>query len=338
MILQTKKRIVLISILIIVLLIGSVCAYFYYGPHKTNKDVQVETVIIEKNDSGAEIAEKLYDQGLIDSKMTFRLALRVNGVMDKLQEGYYRIPNNISLHELVSVLQKGNVESIKVTFPEGFTLEQIATRLEEEKVVSKADFLREAKVYVPYNYMYGDKPVTYHVEGFLYPSTYEFPVHVSAKDVLKTMTSEMNKKLTPSVREKIKEKGLTIYEFITLASLVEREALFDEDRPIIASVFLKRLSINMPLQSCASIEYLLGTRKPILSIEDTQIDSPYNTYLHTGLPPGPIANPSEKSMEAVLNAKATDYLYFVADEKGHHHFSKTYDEHLKTIESIYGKE
>ena len=151
------------------------------------------------------------------------------------------------------------------------------------------------------------------------------------------MAGEMNKQLTPAIREQIAAKHMTIFEFITLASLVEREALFDEDRPIIAAVFLKRLQIGMPLQSCASIQYILGYPKSHLSIEDTQIPSPYNTYIHAGLPPGPIANPGMKSMEAVLNAPSTDYLFFVADKEGHHHFTKTYAEHLKVVESIYGE-
>lgn len=119
--------------------------------------------------------------------------------------------------------------------------------------------------------------------------------------------------------------------------MVEKEALFDEDRPIIAAVFLKRLQIGMPLQSCASIQYILGYPKPHISIEDTKLPSPYNTYMHVGLPPGPIANPGMKSMEAVLNAPSTDYLFFVADKEGHHHFTKTYEEHMKVVESIYGE-
>ena len=254
-----------------------------------------------------------------------------------MQQGYYQIPQNASLRQVISLLQKGKVQSIKVTIPEGYTIQQIAAELEKDGLGPKEAFLEVAKTYVPYQYMYGPAQVDYRVEGFLFPSTYEIPVGSTPQEILKRMAGEMNKQLTPAIREQIAAKHMTIFEFITLASLVEKEALFDEDRPIIAAVFLKRLQIGMPLQSCASIQYILGYPKSHLSIEDTQIPSPYNTYIHAGLPPGPIANPGMKSMEAVLNAPSTDYLFFVADKEGHHHFTKTYAEHLKVVESIYGE-
>ena len=149
------------------------------------------------------------------------------------------------------------------------------------------------------------------------------------------MADEMNRQLTPKMRQDIEAQGMTIFEFITLASLVEKEAKFDEDRPIIAAVFRQRLKTGMPLESCASIQYILGYPKPLITIEDTKLESPYNTYLHKGLPPGPIANPGIKSMEAVLYAPPTEYLFFVADKEGHHHFTKTYEEHLKIVDQIY---
>ncbi len=195
--------------------------------------------------------------------------------------------------------------------------------------------MEKGKTYTPYEYMVGTKPVTYRVEGFLFPSTYEIPVGSKAEDVMAIMADEMNRQLTPKMRQDIEAQGMTIFEFITLASLVEKEAKFDEDRPIIAAVFRQRLKTGMPLESCASIQYILGYPKPLISIEDTKLESPYNTYLHKGLPPGPIANPGIKSMEAVLYAPPTEYLFFVADKEGHHHFTKTYDEHLKIVDQIY---
>jgi len=125
--------------------------------------------------------------------------------------------------------------------------------------------------------------------------------------------------------------GLSIYELITLASLVEREVRFPEDRPIVAQVLLKRLKLNMPLQTDATLQYLMDTPKEEVSIADTQIDSPYNTYQHVGLPPGPIANPGMASITAVLHPAETDYLYFVADRRGHNHYAYTYEEHLNLV-------
>lgn len=311
---------------------------YYYMPNSKMEHPQQVVLIVDKDQTGAEIGDMLYEKGLIQSPAAFRLALRVTGAVDKLQQGYYQIPQNASLHQVIQLLQQGKLKSIRVTIPEGYTINQIAEEVAKDGLSSKEAFLEAAKTYVPYQYMYGPAPVDYKPEGFLFPSTYEIPVDAKPNDILKIMTKEMDSKLTPAIRKQIAAKNLTIFEFITLASLVEKEAKYDVDRPIIAAVFLKRLKIGMPLQSCASIQYILGYPKPQLSLEDTQLPSPYNTYLHTGLPPGPIANPGMKSMEAVLNAGDTEYLYFVADKEGYHHFTKTYEEHLKVVDSIYGND
>lgn len=309
----------------------------YLKPNSVAGTPQDVVFTVDKDQTGAEIGDMLYEKGIISSPTTFRLALRLTGSMDKLQQGYYQIPQNASLRQVIALLQKGKLQEIKVIIPEGYTIQQIADELEKDGLGPKEAFLEKAKTYVPYQYMYGPAKVDYRVEGFLFPSTYEIPVGSTPEEILKRMAGEMNKQLTPEIRAQIEAKHMTIFEFITLASLVEKEALFDEDRPIIAAVFLKRLQIGMPLQSCASIQYILGYPKPHISIEDTKLPSPYNTYMHVGLPPGPIANPGMKSMEAVLNAPSTDYLFFVADKEGHHHFTKTYEEHMKVVESIYGE-
>lgn len=333
----TRKKGLAAAVIIIVLAIVSSISAFYFLPNNFGKVGQSKTVEIEKNETGTDIGTRLAEAGLIRSVWAFKAALALTGTNNKLQVGYYHIPDNITMNELIGVLQKGNVMSITVTIPEGFTIKQIAERLQQEGVVNAGAFLEEAKTFVPYTYMYGPRPVEYKAEGFLFPSTYEIPVNATPKEILIMMTTEMNTQLTPAMRERITAKGMTIHNFITLASLVEREAYLDEDRPLIAAVFEKRLAIGMPLQSCASIEYLLGTRKAVLSLADVQVDSPYNTYLNVGLPPGAIANPGVKSMEAVLNAPETQDLFFVADTKGKHIFSKTYEEHLQVVESIYGK-
>ena len=168
----------------------------------------------------------------------------------------------------------------------------------------------------------------------MFPDTYEVRSDVGAAEVLKLMAGEFDQKLTPELRERAAEQGLSVYELITLASLVEKEARFEEDRPMIAQVFLKRLRIGMPLQSDTTIQYLLNAPKEDVSIEDTKIDSPYNTYQHMGLPPGPIANPGIASIRAVLWPADTDYLYFVADREGHNHYSQSYEEHLAIVEQV----
>ena len=145
------------------------------------------------------------------------------------------------------------------------------------------------------------------------------------------MAGTFDDRLTPTMRVTAEKMGLSVYDLITLASLVEREVRFPEDRPIVAQVLLKRLKLNMPLQTDATLQYLMDAPKEEVSIEDTQIDSPYNTYQHTGLPPGPIANPGMASITAVLHPADTDYLYFVADRMGHNHYAYTYEEHLNLV-------
>lgn len=326
-----------IGVIGVVLILCIAMITMYLKPNSVAGTPQDVVFTVDKDQTGAEIGDMLYEKGIISSPTTFRLALRLTGSMDKLQQGYYQIPQNASLRQVIALLQKGKLQEIKVIIPEGYTIQQIADELEKDGLGPKEAFLEKAKTYIPYQYMYGPAKVDYRVEGFLFPSTYEIPVGSTPEEILKRMAGEMNKQLTPEIRAQIEAKHMTIFEFITLASLVEKEALFDEDRPIIAAVFLKRLQIGMPLQSCASIQYILGYPKPHISIEDTKLPSPYNTYMHVGLPPGPIANPGMKSMEAVLNAPSTDYLFFVADKEGHHHFTKTYEEHMKVVESIYGE-
>ncbi|WP_295260016.1 endolytic transglycosylase MltG, partial [Veillonella sp.] len=228
--------------------------------------------------------------------------------------------------------------SIRVTIPEGYTVGDIAIVLEKNQIMKAKDFLAEAKTFVPYPYMKGTRPATYPVEGFLFPSTYEIPVGATPREVIQMMADEMNRYLTPAVKKQIQAQHMSIHDFVTLASIVERESLFDADRPTIAGVFKKRLAHGIPLQSDATISYVLGYAKEDVTIGDTQLQSPYNTYVSKGLPPGPIANPGKKALDAVLHSEDTDYLYFVADKDGHNHFSKTYEEHLAAVHKIYGND
>jgi UPF0755 protein len=151
---------------------------------------------------------------------------------------------------------------------------------------------------------------------------------------LAMMVSEFNNQLTAPMRLRADRLGISIRDLVILASLVEKEAQLESDRPIIAAVFLRRLKMGMPLQSCATIQYILGYPKPELTIQDTMIPSPYNTYQNMGLPPGAVGNPGLAAINAVLYSTDTEYLYFVADKQGTHHFSRTYEEHLIAISQV----
>ena len=329
-------RYILILAIVGVLIIGGGLGALYLVPNTFAQDDGTQVLVIEKGQTGTEIADMLYERGLIRSTQGFKLWLYLSGTNDKLQTGHYQIPNKVTVRELISLLQEGHVESIRVTIPEGYTVGDIAIVLEKNQIMKAKDFLAEAKTYVPYPYMKGTKPATYPVEGFLFPSTYEIPVGATPRDVIQMMADEMNRYLTSAVKKQIQAQHMSIHDFVTLASIVERESLFDADRPTIAGVFKKRLAHGIPLQSDATISYVLGYAKEDVTIGDTQLQSPYNTYVSKGLPPGPIANPGKKSLDAVLYSENTDYLYFVADKEGHNHFSKTYEEHLAAVNKIYG--
>lgn len=331
-------RYILILIIIGVLIIAGGLGAIYLVPNTFAQDDGTQVLVIEKGQTGTEIADMLYERGLIRSTQGFKLWLYLSGTNDKLQTGHYQIPNKVTVRELISLLQEGHVESIRVTIPEGYTVGDIAIVLEKNQIMKAKDFLAEAKTFVPYPYMKGTRPATYPVEGFLFPSTYEIPVGATPREVIQMMADEMNRYLTPAVKKQIQAQHMSIHDFVTLASIVERESLFDADRPTIAGVFKKRLAHGIPLQSDATISYVLGYAKEDVTIGDTQLQSPYNTYVSKGLPPGPIANPGKKALDAVLHSEDTDYLYFVADKDGHNHFSKTYEEHLAEVHKIYGND
>ena len=331
-------RYILILAIVGVLIVGGGLGALYLIPNTFAQDDGTQVLVIEKGQTGSEIADMLFERGLIRSTQGFKLWLYLSGTNDKLQTGHNQIPNKVTVRELISLLQEGHVESIRVTIPEGYTVGDIAIVLEKNQIMKAKDFLAEAKTFVPYPYMKGTRPATYPVEGFLFPSTYEIPVGATPREVIQMMADEMNRYLTPAVKKQIQAQHMSIHDFVTLASIVERESLFDADRPTIAGVFKKRLAHGIPLQSDATISYVLGYAKEDVTIGDTQLQSPYNTYVSKGLPPGPIANPGKKALDAVLHSEDTEYLYFVADKDGHNHFSKTYEEHLAEVHKIYGND
>ncbi len=288
-------------------------------------------VKIREGMSTAEIAERLAEKDIIDSGLRFRLFARFYGYDDKFRPGSYTFTANMSDEEVFQKLLTGEKTVVRFTVPEGFGVKEIAERLYNLDLADKKDFLKAAENFAPYDYMRKRQNVFFAAEGFLFPDTYNVESDIEIEEILELMAANFDDRVTPSMRVTAEKMGLSVYDLITLASLVEREVRFPEDRPIVAQVFLKRLKLNMPLQTDATLQYLMDSPKEDVSIEDTQIDSPYNTYRHTGLPPGPIANPGMASIMAVLHPSETDYLYFVADRQGHNHYAYTYEEHLNLV-------
>jgi UPF0755 protein len=323
----------LLPLIIVMLILFSFAYGLAVSQATANKDDEV-IVQVESGMTGEKIGQLLYEKGLFPSSTAFRIYARIYGLENSLQAGEYAFTKGMSISQMVSMMVQGQTASRQLTIPEGYTVEQIAQLIEQTKVGNAQVFKELAQNDVPYDYMTPAADVTYTAEGFLFPSTYQVPRHMTEKQLLDMMTSQFQQRFTPPMRARAAAEGLSVREVIILASLVEKEAQKAVDRPVIAGVFLNRLRQAMPLQSCATIQYILGYPKAELSVPDTELPSAYNTYLHKGLPPGPIANPGMAAIMAVLYPTATDYLYFVADKHGAHHFSKTYEEHLLTIQQV----
>lgn len=332
-----KKRklyaLVAMGIVIIALVLGGL--YFYsfdrVALHGT------ASVDVPKNATGRDIADTLEKKGIIRSASLFRLYARILGSGKSLQSGTYKMKQGLTVKEAMAKLQSGETESAFVTVPEGYTVHQIGEILKKTDIQGAADFEKEASTYGPLKYQYGPVAAPVKGEGFLFADTYNIPKEYTARQICDMMYKRTDTMLTPDIRKRAAEKHMTLHDLLTLASMVEREARFKEDQVPIASVMLKRLQVGMPLQIDATIQYALGDQKEELTLADTRIDSPYNTYTHKGLPPGPIGSPGMDAIMAVLDAKPGEYLYYVAQPDGHHVFTKTYEEHQAETANIYGQ-
>ncbi|WP_302489023.1 endolytic transglycosylase MltG [uncultured Mitsuokella sp.] len=333
------KKWAAIAAVFIVLVGGGLGTYLAFGTtavmQRSDRDAKENIYMTVKSGTTAlEISERLTQLGVIDSRFRFWWLMKLQGDAGKFKTGTYAFKPHMDEQAVLDKLVAGDTTIVKFTIPEGFGVKEIAKRLADEGLVDEQDFLEKAKTYAPYDYMKKLPNERYAAEGYLFPDTYEIQSDVTPELIMKMMTQDFDSRLTPAMRQQAASMGLSIHDLVTLASLVEKEARYDEDRPIIAQVFLKRLQMGMPLQSDTTLQYLMAGPKENVSIADTKIDSPYNTYQHEGLPPGPIASPGIKAINAVLHPAATDYLYFVADHDGHNHYSKTYEEHLAIVEQV----
>lgn len=313
-------------------------AYWYLDYFNTNTSLatgQKVKFTVTQGMTTSDIATMLHDKKLIQTPESFRLAARVKGLENHLQAGTYEITAGMSDGEIINILSKGKVHSNRFAVPEGATINEVALKLEREHLTTAQAFKDACRNYTPYTYMETSNPdVVYKAEGFICPATYDVPENATAKDIVAMMVQEFNKKLTPDLRSDLNKSYLPLRDIVTLASMVEREATHKEEMPLITGVFEKRLQMGMPIQSDTTIQYILGAQKKEVTYDDLKLESPYNTYLNKGLPPGPVGNPSMDALRAVIHPVMTDYLYFVADKEGYHHFTKTYEEHVAMIQKL----
>ena len=285
----------------------------------------------------ADIADMLHEKQLIKNPKAFKFEARFKGLATKLQAGMYKIEGGMSNGAIVNEFANGRIKLIDFIVPEGFNVVKTGKKLESLGLGNAEKFIELAKNYAPYDYMKTDNPhVIFKSEGFLYPATYKVPYGASEEEYLHILVRHFNEVMEKNgVLETVKKRDLNLRDVVNMAAMVEMEAVFAEEQPRIAGVFLKRVEIGMPIQSDTTIQYILGAQKETITFKDTEIDNPYNTYQNFGLPPGPIGSPSLSAIQAVLEPEQTDYLYFVAQNDGHHRFSRTYAEHLRAIDEIY---
>ena len=331
-----KKRGVFSTLMIILIIIAIIIggSFIYYNNLLAPKDARGEEkmVSIPQGYSVKGISKILEEEGIIKNKLAFQLAVRLENLTGKLQSGNYLLSPAMTSKEIIYRIAGGQVidDSIKVTIPEGFELKMIAERLEEKGLTTKEEFIKAAKDFDQYDYKFLKhipKDRENPLEGYLFPDTYNFPQGVSNQQIIATMLARFNEIFKDEYYDQAEKLNMTVDQVVILASIVEREAKVASERPIISGVFHKRLEIGMRLESCATIQYILGERKPRLLNKDLEVVSPYNTYKNSGLPIGPIASFGEDSLKAALYPKKTDYLFFVAKDDGSHVFSKTLAEH-----------
>lgn len=318
-------------IMAVMLLLGAASWYAWSLKPPQGKTARQITVTIPYGASLRQVGRDLQAKGLIRNELSFELFVRLGQPGLILKAGRYRFSPAMPLGAIVDRLSSGAMAVNRVTLPEGLTVREMAETLEKRGLIRKDHFFAVLQNSQWIKNRFKDYDTGSWPEGYLFPDTYQFQVGASEEEIIVTMLKRFDAVFSSHFPRLPAEQRRKI---VIIASLVEKEAKRPEERAIIAGVFYNRLRRDYPLQSCATVEYALGTHKPRLTYEDIKIDSPYNTYEHYGLPPGPIANPGLASLKAAVNPAKVDYLYFVAKQDGGHVFSETYEQHLRAQRRI----
>jgi UPF0755 protein len=323
--------------LFIFLVLVAIFAVVAYGSLKNfNEPFNPQTsetihIVVESGMGTTAIGQMLEDSRIIKNAVVFKWKSKFKQYDGKYQAGSFELSSSMPMEDIMTALMDGKKETTRFTIPEGYTLKQTAQKLSQEGLVDEAEFMNQLKNGdFEYRFLDGLKKEENRLEGFLFPDTYEIFTDASEKDVINKMLSGFDLVFTDEYYKKATEMNFSVKEIVTIASLIEEETKADKERKRVSSVVYNRLSIDMKLQFDSSVLYALGEQKDRVLYSDLEIDSPYNTYKHEGLPPGPISSPGIACLEAALYPEDTDYLYFVlkADGSGENNFAKTYNEFL----------
>jgi len=328
MFLKIIKRVLFVFILLVLFWVSWFSFEFSFSPKHSSEVVTFE---VKTGETVKDIAQNLEDQGIIRAGWAFLLGYRLFYSGQSLKAGEYTVQLPISAKNVLFILTEGKVKLYPVTIPEGLTRRETAQHLESLLSIDSAEFL---KVSDDISLISDLDPEAKNLEGYLFPETYSFPKEPDADEVGTTMIAQFRKIFDEIWTKRADEIGMSIREIVILASLIEKETSRPEERSLISGVFHNRLRIGMKLDCDPTIIYVLkeeGRFKDRLRTKDLKLDTPYNTYLYGGLPPGPIANPGKGSLEAALYPAEVDYLYFVSKNDGSHHFSRSFREHQNAV-------
>ncbi len=313
-------------------------------PDETGERTTVDYTL-EEGSSASQVGSELEGLGVIRSGRQFEVLLALMGLEDQLSAGTHVLETGSSVAEVINLVTvREGVDTIRVTFIEGIRIEEMAAEAEEAGLGSEQEFMEAvARAELPVS-LHGEIPEGQGLQGYLFPDTYILPVGSSMDDLVALMLATFNDRFSIGLREAVEAKGLTVHQAVSLASIIEREAALADERALIAGVFLNRLAAGDILGADPTVQFAVtanpasvlefGWWKKELTLEDLEVDSPYNTRKVPGMPPGPIANPGLASLEAVANAATTDFYYFVADAKkadGSHVFAVTSEEHEANV-------
>jgi UPF0755 protein len=334
---------VIVTLLGLMLLAAAGVALYVWNGLRPAAAGETKLVDIPKGSSAFKVAEVLENEGIIRNAFLFKYYLRYKNEGSQFQAGTYELTPGMEPDAVIVKLNSGDAikeETIRFTIPEGYTVLQIADKLSAEGVVDREEFLEVAESQGMLSYsgegavLEPTSDMRHVLEGYMFPETYEMKKDSTPKDIVIRMLQELDRKLGQLPEDwstVLEERKLSFHQMLTIASIIEREVVSDAERPVVAGIIYNRLNKGMQLQIDATVQYMLDAPKEKLLIADTKIQGPYNTYIISGLPPGPISSPSLASIEAALYPQTNDYFYYVTKKDGttDHYFSKTYSEHQR---------
>ena len=315
--------------MVLILVVATAAGFGWLAASPTAATRQGPLVVVLPPHEGVlAISSRLAEAGVVPDPPTFVAVTVVRGSMRHLKAGEYEIPQNASTWDIAALIESGHVRQHTVLQPEGATVAELARALEAEGLAS-ADAVARTAGDPKFLHTHGIEATS--AEGYLFPDTYQFVRGMTTDEILGRMVQRLRTKLTPEVRARARTRGLSVHQLLTLASIIEREAVERSELRLISAVFWNRLRLDMPLQADPTVQYAVAKERRALTRMDLATDHPYNTYRHTGLPPGPIASPGVAAIEAALDPAPVKYLYFVTIDGHRHHFSTSVEEHNAAV-------